>query len=1425
MTRNNILTDNQDVFIVAYILEDLKMKLRNYRNSDREYNIGIDAGTASVGWAVIDDESGDLCYFKNKPTWGSRLFTEADFASTARGPRGQRRRYDRRRQRLNLLQNFFKDEIEKVDPEFFFRLNNSFRVKEERNFDNPLFNGTDFTEREYYGNFKTIYHLRDHLVKSDDKEDIRLIYLALHNIVKARGNFLYQDNPKLSAKNANMREVVENLKTCLIDYMDYLFGEGMYPEPNFDVNEVISLFENRKFRGLEREKKLIDAFGFNTKKFEDLGKESGFTGLKNWGKVIADAGIGYVADFKKIFDVDAETTKFNISNDEKCEEFKGYLDEGLALFEALEKLYSSYKLMDILGESEGEMLSACKIKEYDDYDKDLNNLRNIIFKRYFKDEFEDYFRGELYSDGSGYNKQKSKGYTRYNLCRGAKEREDFLKDVKKRLGDLSSSSIVSESDLELIKEMLGRAEEGTFLKRLKTGESGVIPYQLHLEEMNAIIEKQGKFYPFLLENKDKLNSLVTFRIPYYVGPLTQNCAAKDKDGNNRFAWSERKAGMENEKVYPWNWDEVIDKFKSAENFMNRMIGGCTYIYGEQVLPRCSLLYEEFCVLNELNGARMSQGDGEFYRFDLSTKQLILQELFEKQKTVSHAAIIKLLRENGHLTGNIRITGTQDEKKFVSKLNTYNDFCKILECEKLNREDYPMIEEIVRWCSLFEDKDILRRKIKLKYSDRLSADQIKQIIKKPYTGWGRLSKRLLDGIKTDFNNEKFSIMDILRDGNPIDSGNRDSMRVGKSMIFQEIYTNKDFGFADKVNEINREFASSSKKTVDDMQGSPALKRTVNQAIKIVDEIVSIAGKPPKNIFIEYTRDIDPKKKNKRTDTRYKTIENALNTLKKEFKDTEFSDKAYGEFKGKKQNDMNDERIVLYFMQNGKSMYSGRPLDINNLSQYQIDHIIPQCYTPDNSFDNRVLVYADENQRKLDNLLLDKGIQDKNRTWWRQLRDSKLISEKKYNNLMRTTITDKQMEGFAARQLVETNQIVKFMKEMLDERYPDTFVDYVKASISSSLRSEENLDLPKCRDINDFHHAHDAYLACRVGMFVRNLYPELYDNKIGMAHKIKSFVRECEDEWTLKHRTPGSGGFISSRFMRSVVDSDTGEIRWDIEREAARIRRVFDYKQVFISRMPEITSGKFWKATIYSPRNKSVKDSIPTKKDRPSELYGGFSSEKFAYFFSYEGIDKKGRTVYKFSAVPVSVASSVQSKGIDGLIEFAKNQAMLQGIEFTRILKDKIYKKQLIEYKGNRFFITGVKEMRNAKQLAFSLSETSLLTHLFSEDSRCDVSDPELDIEVEKIFRRAIDNSAYLSSKLNLDSMIAMIPDVLREEKVLVMKSVISIIAGKTNMINTIAFGGSKNSGNIQPTYGNILNEITFIDQSVTGMFEHKYRVCD
>ena len=559
--------------------------------------------------------------------------------------------------------------------------------------------------------------------------------------------------------------------------------------------------------------------------------------------------------------------------------------------------------------------------------------------------------------------------------------------------------------------------------------------------------------------------------------------------------------------------------------------------------------------------------------------------------------------------------------------------------------------------------------------RLNADQIKKICKKRFVGWGRLSKTLLTEIEVDTQLGKMSIMDVLREGDP----NADSRR-GRSMVLMEILHDDDLGFQKEIDAFNRAYFAEvgNELGVNDLPGSPAIRRSLNQAIRIVDEIVDIVGHAPANIFIEVTRDEERDKKGHRTKRRYDQLKEALSAFKKD------DPQIWKEIQNVSAGDL-DERLTLYFMQSGKCLYSGTPIDINqlfNTGLYEVDHILPRSYIKDDSLENKALVLREFNQRKTDSMLLDNVIRAKMAGFWKTLLDAKLIGEKKYNNLMRSAVSENAMRGFIARQLIETSQMVKLTQSLLSTKYSDTKITPVKASMSHNLR--EAAGLVKCREANDFHHAHDAFLACRVGLFVRQWYPDMYDQPIRYTRAMKKYVKEQAEEFAKSRCMPGSSGFVVGRFMSSFVDADTGEL-WEGSEEVEGIRCALNYRQCYISRMPTEDSGAFWDATIYSPRDPKMggKLSLSLKKSLGVELYGAYSRQQFAYFFIYEARDRKGAATFRFSQVPVWLASRIlSSKG--SLEEYARNLASSEGLEFVRIQRSKILKKQLLEIDGERGF---------------------------------------------------------------------------------------------------------------------------------------------
>ena len=92
-----------------------------------EYYLGLDIGTDSVGWCVTDPAY-NILKFNGKAMWGIRLFEEAETAASRRSLRTSRRRLDRKKQRIKILEELLAEEITKVDPSFYMRLKEKRRL-------------------------------------------------------------------------------------------------------------------------------------------------------------------------------------------------------------------------------------------------------------------------------------------------------------------------------------------------------------------------------------------------------------------------------------------------------------------------------------------------------------------------------------------------------------------------------------------------------------------------------------------------------------------------------------------------------------------------------------------------------------------------------------------------------------------------------------------------------------------------------------------------------------------------------------------------------------------------------------------------------------------------------------------------------------------------------------------------------------------------------------------------------------------------------------------------------------------------------------------------------------------------------------------------------------------------------------------------
>lgn len=233
---------------------------------------------------------------------------------------------------------------------------------------------------------------------------------------------------------------------------------------------------------------------------------------------------------------------------------------------------------------------------------------------------------------------------------------------------------------------------------------------------------------------------------------------------------------------------------------------------------------------------------------------------------------------------------------------------------------------------------------MKTIDWLSDRQIDKLSKIRIQGWGQLSKKLLSQL-TDNNGQ--TIIEQLWD-----SQNN----------FMQIVNQADFKDAIAVANQNLLVNTSVEDILNEAYTSPANKKAIRQVVKVVEDIVKAAsGKVPKQIAIEFTRDADDKAKISQTRA------NKLRKVYKELSNELASETIRNELErvAKDQNLLKD-KYYLYFMQLGRDAYTGEPIDIDELEQYDIDHILPQSFIKDDSLENRVLVKKAVNNGKSDNV---------------------------------------------------------------------------------------------------------------------------------------------------------------------------------------------------------------------------------------------------------------------------------------------------------------------------------------------------------------------------------------------------------------------------------------------------------------------------
>ena len=1378
--------------------------------ANKTWYLGLDIGTASVGWAATDTEY-KIIRKNKKRLWGVRLFEEAKTAEERRGYRSSRRRLARRKWRLNLLEELFTQEIAKIDSNFFLRLKESQYHYEDKTHQVPyaIFNDKDYTDKDYYKEYPTIYHLRTKLM-TEENPDIRKVFLAIHHILKNRGHFLLQGQ---SFKAGNLNNLIKELLELDILHVGFEVTEKVVDKiADISLEKKTSKDKLNDIKELyPKEKQLLEVFRLIFGGKPSLDKLFAIDEYKE-----LDAAIKSVSFKEKIYE-------------EVRHDYEQVLSNYIELLDLAKLVYDSIILSDI--KKEGKTLSESKVDLYNKHRDDLTKLKNLVKN---DSKLSEDKKVELYT--AIFKEDKDKGSNYVNYIRKSDEGkgcnyEDFKNFLVKELAKLEESAAKEEilRDLEL----------ELFLPLQRTKDNSVVPYQIHKEELVRILDNAAKYHNFLDEKdesgysiREKVIQLLEFRIPYYVGPLNSSKKARE-DG---FAWSVRNKGYENTPVTPWNYEKVIDESASAEKFITNLTNKCTYLKGEDVLPKSSLLYSEFALLNELNALKY---DGN--RISLEARNAIMEKLFKQQgKKVTKTSIKNLLKAEGYIDGKGEITGIDITVK--NDLKSYRDFKKILG-NKFNSEH---VENIILWITLYgESRKLIKAKIEAVYGDIYSKEEIAKMSRLVYKDWGRFSRKLLTELvsKKLYNEETGECLNIIG-----------AMRQN-NILFMELMADR-FDYSQQIVKFNKELQEDvteiTPEILDDLYVSPSVKRSIWQTVRIVEELKKIIGCAPAKIFVETTRSNQGKKEP--TSSREKQLKLAYKAVKKDVKELEKEigainfDVLNDRLSSEEQSKLKAKKLYLYYTQLGRCMYSGKQIDLENLytPEYDIDHIYPQSKVKDDSFTNTVLVERELNAKKGDRYPLSSDFQTpSNRKLWKFLKEKGLITDEKYNRLVRTEeFSDEELSGFIARQLVETSQSVKAVASILGELNPETSICYSKAENVSSFRqnfgkikdgnnkSNNNEQLVKVREINDFHHAKDSYLNVVVG--------NVYDTKF--TRNVFNFIKDKKD---------GRKYSLNKVFYENVSDSKT--VAWEMDKTIYQVEKVMNNNNILVTRRIAEKKGELYNATRHKAKKVKKAKGVGYVPFKSSDNvlknildYGGFNSINIAYFsiVRYLLINKQGEiNIIRIVPIPVYIENSLQSKR--DLFNYIKKQ--LDDIENEKvknieIMYEKLREKTLLrlnDFKyisggksGNRIYCDSALQILLSEETEKYIKTIIKFRNWKNENKNGNLWENVSKEENYKLYSKLLEklNSGIFFNKksnkfveLNEETTRNKFKQLKEEDQIKVLIEILNLLTCKKQPGKDLSLIGMTASRDLQNFDLSNLNQFSIIEQSVTGFYEKEITI--
>ena len=408
-------------------------------------------------------------------------------------------------------------------------------------------------------------------------------------------------------------------------------------------------------------------------------------------------------------------------------------------------------------------------------------------------------------------------------------------------------------------------------------------------------------------------------------------------------------------------------------------------------------------------------------------------------------------------------------------------------------------------------------------------------------------------------------------------------------------------------------------------SPVARRSISQTIKVINAIIREQGNSPTFVNVELAREMS-KDFGERKDAMRSMEENAK-------KNEEAMERLHLEYGLIHPTGQDLVKFKLYQEQDGVCAYSLQHFDISRLFEpgyAEVDHIVPYSISFDDTYKNKVLVFARENREKGNRLPLQ-YLTGKQREDFIVYTNVNVRNYRKRQNLLREGLSEEEKKAFKERNLTDTKTISRFMYNYINDNLEfapfesdrKRHVQAVNGAVTAYMR--KRWGIKKVREDGDLHHASDALvIACTTA---------------GMINRISRYSELREAEYVQmedgSYRVNPETGELLERFPYpwSCFRNEWEARISDDPQAALTAMKLTDYdglpvedcKPIFVSRMPKHkVTGAAHLETIRSAKKADegvtvLKTALTSLKLKDGEIEGYYQPESDRLL--YEALKKR------------------------------------------------------------------------------------------------------------------------------------------------------------------------------------------------------------